>query len=51
MRVSEAKVFERMAQNPGMSYLTAYRAEQDRTLLVQKFQSDRAHRERIYAKW
>lgn len=51
MRVSETKVEERMAQNPGMDYLTAYRAEQSRALLVQKFNSDRAHRERIYAKW
>lgn len=51
MKVCQFRVWERMAQNPGMDELTAYRAEQQRLALVQKFERDRAHKERIYAKW
>lgn len=50
-RVCQFRVWERMAENPGMDELTAYRAEQQRLALLSRLPTDRAYRERIYAKW
>lgn len=51
MRVCQFRVWERMAQHPGMDELTAYRAEQQRMVLASRLPTDRAYRERVSAKW
>ena len=50
-RVCQFRVWERMAQHPGMSELTAMRAEQSRLEIERRYASGRKQRERVYAKW
>lgn len=52
MRPHPRLVERRMAENPGMDELTAYRAEQSLIWARERFNREcNRHRERIYAKW